>query len=216
MITGKNTIIMQTVDLSCASCGAGITREMRQCEYCGRAVVIENFASLKNIDNKSIMLLSRQIEAGNITAVCSGGDAAQSVPEYAGAFSLACCYLRLGLYDKALVFFEKAMAYGSGNPETYFLASVAMLKGKKPFLHPMALIKKALEYLNAAEMLEPRSDFSLLTAFIKYDFFHRKCLHIEPSWQCELQKAVDLGVSYESALDLFDLLKSDIPDVFLG
>ena len=207
---------MPAVDLSCVSCGAGISPDIHKCEYCGRVIVIKNFASLKNVANKDIILWSRLIESGNITATGSTAEVGRAIPEYASAFSLACCYLRLELYDKALVFFEKAMNYGSDNPETYFLAATAMLKGKKPFLHSITLIKKALEYLNAAEMLEPRSDFSLLAAYIKYDFFSRKCLRIEPDWQCELQKAVDLGISYESAVDLFGLLKSDIPDVFLG
>ncbi len=207
---------MDTINLSCASCGAGITPQDRKCEYCGRAVVIKQFSSLKTASPGDIMLLAKQYEAGNITEACQVHDVGKKIPEHANFFTLGCCYLRLGLYDKALINFEKAMDYGSDNPENYFLSAIALLKGKKPFLMPLGIIKKSLEYLNAAEMLCPRSDFALLTAFIKYDFFFRKSLNITPDWQEELQKAVDLGISYEIAEELFLLLKTEIPDAFMG
>lgn len=70
--------------------------------------------------------------------------------------SIGMCYLKLKLYDKALESFEKAIEDDFDNSETYFYAAVCLLKGRKAFLTPKADIDKALEYINAALMIENR------------------------------------------------------------
>jgi tetratricopeptide (TPR) repeat protein len=48
--------------------------------------------------------------------------------------SIAMCYLKLKLYDKALGFFEKAIEDNFDNSETFFYASICLLKGQKAFV----------------------------------------------------------------------------------
>ena len=86
--------------------------------------------------------------------------------------SIAMCYLKLKLYDKALVAFEKAMEDNFDNSETFFYAAVCLLKGKKPFTYSRKIIDQVLEYINAALMIEERGLYYYFIAYIKYDYFY--------------------------------------------
>ena len=48
--------------------------------------------------------------------------------------SIAMCYLKLKLYDKAQASFAKAIEDNFDNSETYFYAAISLLSGKKAFL----------------------------------------------------------------------------------
>jgi len=128
--------------------------------------------------------------------------------------SLAMCYLKLKLYDRALVSFEKAMEDNFDNPETFFYAAVCLLGGKKAFLAQRPAIDKAQEYINAALMIEPsRGIFHYLLAYIKYDYFERKYYNTSPTWQEALDAALTAGDA-PSAVDveqLFNVLGVERP-----
>lgn len=70
--------------------------------------------------------------------------------------SVAMCYLKLKLYDKATEAFERAMEDNFDNSETFFYAAICRLRGKKAFLAQRADIDKIEEYINAALMIEPK------------------------------------------------------------
>ena len=121
-------------------------------------------------------------------------------------FTLGGCYLKLKLYDKALQKFEDAIEDDFDNPEAPFYAAVSLLKGKKAFLAPMADIKKAMEYVNAALMVEDRGVFHYFLAYLKFDFYARKYLRISPDWEEELQLAQVTNLSPTDCDMLFDIL----------
>ncbi len=125
--------------------------------------------------------------------------------------SLGMCYLKLKLYDKAVESFEKAIQDNFDNSETYFYAAVGLLKGKKAFMTPKAMIDKALEYLNAALMIENRGIYNYFSAYLKYDFYERKYLRISPSYKDELSTAYTNHVTNEDIRILFELLNVEIP-----
>jgi tetratricopeptide (TPR) repeat protein len=128
--------------------------------------------------------------------------------------SIAFCYLKLKLYDKALPAFEKAIEDNFDNSETFFYAAVTLLKGQKAFVAPRANIDKIEEYINAALMIEPKGIYYCFQAYIKYDYFHRKYLNTSPKWEEALQSAIDADISEEEAIQLFTLLGVEMPQVF--
>jgi len=128
--------------------------------------------------------------------------------------SIAMCYLKLKLYRQALINFEKAIENNFDNSETYFYAAVSLLQGKKAFLTPIADIKKAIEYIEAAIQIENRGIYYYFLAYIKYDFYERKSLNISPSFLDELTRAYQNNVTQEDIRILFELLGVAVPENF--
>jgi len=122
--------------------------------------------------------------------------------------------MNLGLYDKALNSFEKVIDADPEGSFGYYAAAVSLLNGRSAFLSDKKKIDKALEYLNAAMRIEELGVYHYLMAYIKYDYYKRKFLRIEPDYQYHLDSADAFGISDEDRCALFDLLKVDIPNGF--
>jgi hypothetical protein len=75
--------------------------------------------------------------------------------------------------------------------------------------------KKAIEYVNAAIMLEEKGIDHFFLSYIKYDFYARKSLNVSPSWQTEFAAACNTAVSAQEINNLFALLKVQRPEVFI-
>ena len=201
----------QVVDLKCGGCGAALSPSETKCKYCGRAILISSFNSVTQMTMPDLKKAVSSYQQGNCVAAVSGEE--EAAPSEAGiSFSMACCYLKLGLYDKALEKFEAAIEDNFDNSETYFYAAVSLLKGKKAFLTPMNNIKRAMEYVNAALEIENRGIYSFFLAYIKYDFYYRKALQIQPSYLDELATAKANGVSPFDIDQLFTLLGVAVPE----
>jgi len=120
--------------------------------------------------------------------------------------SVAMCYLKLKLYDKAIEAFEKTIVDNFDNSEAFFYAAICQLKGQKAFLVNREVINKIEEYLNAALMIEPRGIYHYFLAYIKYDYFERKFFKTSPSYQEALQNANGAGVSPFDIDQLYGIL----------
>jgi tetratricopeptide (TPR) repeat protein len=128
--------------------------------------------------------------------------------------SIAMCYLKLKLYDKALAAFERAMEDNFDNSETFFYAAICLLKGQKAFLAQRAAIDKIEEYINAALMIEPKGVYYYFWAYIKYDYFSRKSYKTSPTYQEALAMATSAGesVSQFDCQQLYAILNVACPD----
>jgi len=120
--------------------------------------------------------------------------------------SIAMCYLKLKLHDKALAAFEKAIEDNFDNSESFFYAAICMLGGKKAFLAQRPQIEKIQEYINAALMIEPKGIYHYLLAYIKYDYFERKSLNTVPAYKELLAMAHASGVSPLDIEQLYGIL----------
>lgn len=194
----------QVIELECPGCGARVTIDQKECEWCHGPVIVSTFNS-----------------------VCSMP--MPQINKYAGAYkkaladnpdnielnnSIAMCYLKLGIYDKALPAFEKAMEDNFDNSETFFYAAVCLLKGKKAFVQKRDVIDKISEYINAALMIEPRGIYYYFLAYIKYDYFSRKYLKTSPDYRELLSEAKSTGYSQTDSKQLFELLRVEKPTEF--
>lgn len=186
----------------CPQCGAPAQINSNICHYCKAEFLIKSLNSLRGLDKNGI---DKYISSYKKVSVADSNN-----KEINAAMGM--CYLRLGLYDFAIKFFQKAIEDMIENSEVYFYAAVCMLKGKKAFLTPIAEIKRAEDYINAALALENKGLYYYFLAYLKYDFYERKQLNSLPTYLDILILAKENGVSKSDIQFLFELLKVSQPD----
>lgn len=196
---------VQNAGLKCSGCGGALNPTEARCKFCGNAVVITSFNSVYDKTPQELKQIANNYRK-DLAANPNDPDTASI------NFSLGMCYLKLKLYDKAQEKFEVAIEDDFDNSETYFLIAVCLMKGKKAFLTPMANIKKALEYLDSALMIENNGIYNYFVAYLKYDFYSRKSLKISPTYQAELEAAKQNNVSLFDIDQLFEMLGVDKPE----
>lgn len=193
----------QVHDTRCSGCGEPADIGQTKCRYCKKPVLISTFKSVFDMP----MPMVNQYAAAHREGL-------QGDPDNKGLNnSLAMCYLKLRLYDKALISFEKAMEDNFDNPETFFYAAVCILAGKKAYLAQRPKIDKIEEYIGAALAIEPRGIFHYFCAYIKYDYYERKCYKTSPTYQEALVAANGAGVSPYDIEQLYGTLRVSRPDV---
>lgn len=193
----------EVVELECPGCAAAITTATKTCPQCFRPIVITTFNSISSF---SPMDLNKQVNTYRKAMTGHPDDDELNM-------SIAFCYLKLKLYDKAIPCFEKSLEENFDNSEAYFYAAIALLKGQKAFMTPRPVIDKIEEYLNAAIMIEPKGIYFYFLAYIKYDHHHRKFYKTTPNYEELLAQANANGYSETDVQNLFDLLGVSRPDV---
>jgi tetratricopeptide (TPR) repeat protein len=191
----------QAIDIKCPNCGAAVDTGQKTCKFCKQPVVISTFNSVYEMP---MPMINKYANAYRQALADSPDDKELNN-------SIAMCYLKLKLYDKALSAFEKAMEDNFDNSETFFYAAICLLKGQKAFLAPRAAIDKVEEYINAALLIEPKGVYYYFLAYIKYDFFSRKFFNTSPTYQEALAMASSAGVSPFDIQQLFAILGVDCP-----
>lgn len=191
----------RVVQLTCPNCGAPAAMGCKVCEYCGRPVVITTFTSVAEMPLSEVNKY-----AGSYRKALAESPDSQDLNG-----SIAMCYLKLKLYDKALAAFEKALVDNFDNSEISFYAAVCLLQGKKPFLHLRPQIDRIEEHIAAAMMIEPKGIYQYLLAYVKYDYFERKHLNTSPTWREALASAQEAGLSLSDVDRLYELLGVERP-----
>ena len=188
-------------NLDCPGCGAPVSTAEKNCPFCKGPVTISTFNSVASMPFPEITKY-----ANNYSRALSTNPTDANICCSAGM-----CYLKLRLYDKALIAFDNAIANNFDGSEAYFYAAISMLKGQKPFLALRQTIDKALELLSAALMIEPRGIYYYLVAYIKYDYFSRKYFKISPDYKETLIMAASVNPSEHDIKQLFEILNVERP-----
>jgi len=195
-------MVAQIHDTSCRNCGAVADIGQTKCRFCKQPVLISTFNSV----------FSMPIPMVNQYAA-TYREALQNEPNAKDLNnSVAMCYLKLKLFDKALSAFEKTIENNFDNSEPFFYAAICFLGGKKAFLMQRPIIDKIEEYINAALAIEPKGIYYYFLAYIKYDYFKRKFFNTSPTYQEALQKANEAGISPFDIEQLFGTLGVSRPD----
>lgn len=181
--------------LVCPGCGFPIEPGMKECPA-GHPVSISTFNSVYDMPLPLV----------NKYANTFRRDLANVPDDQELNHSIGICYLKLKLYEKALVAFEKAMEDNFDNSETFFYAAICLLSGKKAFLAKRAVIDKIEEYLQAAISIEPKGIYYYFLAYIKYDYFYRKSFKTTPTYSEALTAAQQIGLSEYDVLQLYAIL----------
>lgn len=193
----------QVIELNCPGCGARVNTGQTECEWCHKPIVISTFNSVNTMPMPEV----------NKYAGTYRKALAENPDDMALNNSVAMCYLKLKLYDKALPAFEKAMKDNFDNSETFFYAAICLLQGKKAFLASRDAINKIEEYINAALMIEPKGIYYYFHAYVKYDYFYRKSYKTQPTYKELLVAATQAGVSEYDKKQLFAILNVAKPDI---
>lgn len=194
------------IELSCPGCGARVTTGQKECDFCHNPIIISTFNSVYSMSLTDVnkyangyrKALSEHPENNELNC------------------SIAMCYLKLKLYDKASKAFEKAIESNFDNSETYFYAAISLLNGKKAYLQQRNTINKIEEFINAALLLELKGIYYYFLAYIKYDFHNRKGFKTSPDYIEALNLAYDIGVSEYDVMQLFEILGVEIPEPLLN
>lgn len=192
---------MTVISLECPNCGGHVSTEQKTCKYCKQPIMISSYSSVA-----SIPLPQLNKYAGSYRKTL-----AEHPDNQEANTSIGICYLRLKMYDKAVEAFVKAMPDNFDSAEPFYLAAVALLQGKKAFVAPRANIDKALEYLNAATMIEMRPVFYYFMAYIKCDYFERKYLNVSPNYKEMLQTALEYGLGEADIVEFYTMLGVERP-----
>ncbi len=192
------------IELTCPGCGARISTNLQLCEWCHQPIIITSFESVIGL---SIL------EAKKYANIYRKG-LEEDPEDNILIISIAMCYLKLKMYDKALNSFEKALENSFDNSEIYFLAAVCILKGKKANLAHREDINKIEEYINAANEIEPKGIYYYFWGYIKLDYYERKCLNTSPTYYECFLNAEELGTTEYDKNLLFELLGIKRPNGF--
>lgn len=192
---------VKVIEIRCPGCGALVTIDTEFCEHCGSSITISTFNSVRQMDMPSINNCIRSYRK----------KLASDPNDIAANKAIAYCYFKLGMYDEALKFFEKAVVDDFDDSEVYFYAAICCLKGKKAFLAQRADINKIEEYLNAATMIEPSGIYYYFWAYIKYDYYKRKFLNVTPDYAEMLGVANKYKYSSYDVAELFKLIGVENP-----
>lgn len=192
------------IDMRCPGCGAPVSTGETTCSYCYRPVIISTFNSVYSMPLSEV----NKYAGAYKSALTQNPDNSELNN------SIAMCYLKLKLYDKAQAAFTKAIEDDFDNSETYFYAAVSLLRGKKAFLAKRTDIDKIEEYIQAALMIEPKGIYYYFWAYIKYDYFNRKFFKTSPTYQEALVMAQQQGYSPFDVEQLFGILGVDKPNGF--
>ena len=156
---------------ACPQCGAPVKLASNRCEYCSAEFLVTSLAYLDKFDKTGInkyvtqykQMLKDDPDNGEVN------------------LAMGICYLDLGLFDLATKFFAKAIEQIPDSADVYYYQALAQMKGKRPKVLTLTEIRKVEEYLNAATQLDnTKAKFYSLWALIKYDFYLKNGMRINP------------------------------------
>jgi tetratricopeptide (TPR) repeat protein len=192
--------------LKCGGCGADVLESLLEsgeiCPLCGQAARIKHYQTVAAMPPPQVQKYQAAFQAQ--LAINPNDNTLNS--------SLAFCFLKLRLPEKALSFFEKAMTDNFSDPNLYYYAAICLLKGKKAFLAMRPEIDSIERYLDTAISLEPRGIFYYFQAYIKYDYYSRKFLNSSPGYKELLEEAKQKGLTEDEITEFYGISGVEHPD----
>ncbi|MBR1514655.1 MAG: tetratricopeptide repeat protein [Bacteroidales bacterium] len=193
----------KVIALNCPGCNQPVSTDQVKCRFCKRPIVVQKISEIQAmpaVEMTKYMNVYKSIVAENPMHKSLNG-------------ALAVCYINMKMYDKALEVYDKIMDDNIDNPDMFFNTAVCHLRGKKPFQCQRADIDAAIKYVNVANSMQPNAMNHLLLSYIKQDYFERKYLQINPSWQDELENADSYGANETIVKELSSALNVQLPEV---
>lgn len=193
----------EVVNLTCPGCGAPLSAGIKECDSCGRPLIIQSFKTF--IDLNPVQTNNYSNEYRKILSTDPYN------PEVNKALGLA--LLKLNMYDQATKMLDNASTFNPVDSDAFFFAGIAQLGGKRPAFVKRNQINEAIQKIEAAKMIESKPIYDYVLALIKYDYFYRKGFSITPNFKDHEKSAYDNGFSNSEKEELNAILKFNIDEL---
>ena len=167
--------------LRCSSCGAPIEINQVKCEFCGSRLHITSFRSIPFFTDD---MLREQISNNT-----------KNSKDILDLFSRALCLLKLHVFKQAEDIYRSIITQNIENDECFFLLSVALLEGRKPFLHKKNEVDEMTRCIENAILLKPSGIYYLFYSYLIQDYYEKKGMRYKEKSDYYKTKSLELGVS---------------------
>lgn len=167
--------------LKCPNCGASVSINQTECDYCSSRLFISSFYSIPYFTDD---MLRQQMR-----------DEYKFEDETLELLSKALCFLKLRMFKEAEEIYRRIISENIMNDECFFLLCIAMLEGKKPFLHKKNEIDEMILYIENAILLNPKGIYYLVYSYLVKDYYEKKKMRYRNTSAYCMQKSIELGVS---------------------
>lgn len=158
--------------ITCPQCGAPVKNRRNRCDYCEAEILVFSLSSLDRFEREGIQKYINHYKK-----------MLQENPNDPDAnCAMGICYMELGLYDLASKFLKTAIELTPDSGESYYYYALCLLQGKKPRSLSLSEIKKIETYVRTATELDSsQAKFFILWIIIKYDYYLKSGMIINPS-----------------------------------
>ncbi len=150
---------------TCSQCGWSFDTEALQkntCKKCRSAILVTSVAYLEKFDKPAIQKYIVQYTQA-LKADPQGRDALLAV---------GICYLKLGLFDLADRFLCQLIDAHAADPSGYYYRGICILRGKRPRIASLPVIREAEQLIGTALELDPANGrYDVLLAAIRHDYY---------------------------------------------
>ena len=142
--------------------------------------------------------------SGHICNACSSQQANAKFDRYKAE-------LKMQMYDGALSYFKSEMAKTTADPDVFYYAAIATLRGRSAFMLPRDTIEEAENYIEQAIQFKPKGIYYYFLAYIKYDFYERKYFRTSPNYKEAFSMAIARGVTQSQVNEMYSLMRVSRP-----
>jgi tetratricopeptide (TPR) repeat protein len=156
---------MTAVAQTCSQCGWSFDREALQqntCRKCKSAILVSSVAYLEKFDKPAIQRYIAQYS-----------QVLRTDPQDRDALlAIGLCYLKLGLFDLADRFLRQLIDAHPADPSGYYYRAVCMLRGKRPRITSLSVMREAEQLIGTASELDPSNGrYEVVLAALRYDYY---------------------------------------------
>ena len=119
--------------------------------------------------------------------------------------------LKMQMYDGALSYFKSEMNNTSADPDVYYYAAIAAMRGKNAFSQTRSTIDTIQSYINQAIQCDPKGIYYYFLAYIKYDYYERKYFRTKPNYKEAFSMAITHGVTQSQVNEMYSLMHVSRP-----
>lgn len=145
----------------CPQCGAPAKPSEKKCGYCKAEFFISNIAYLGNFDPTGLGKYLKHYK--EITT--------KEPNSTEGLLGLGLCYLRMGTYPLAQTCFQKIVENSPDIPQGYYYLALVIIKGRRIKTITLNETRQIENYLNLAIQLGGNTEYKLLLAMVKRDYY---------------------------------------------
>lgn len=153
--------------LECPNCGATISIQNRECDYCHSPIVVRR---IQDIGNKTPQEINKYVQFYQNFMKMQHGESAEILT------ALGVCLLKKNSYAESIKHLEKAIGLMPENGESHYYLALAMMQKKRPYLHTLQNIKKIVQYVESALTYSTSGKYYYLLYLIQTDFYDKKHL----------------------------------------